>query len=113
MTLKIRKYLMIFILCALATALYGTAAYRVPAVSARSGRLFGLQLLAECFGREPDPPTKQSREVGGVGKPQHLRHLIDGHAGVSQQALGFQQLAVMHDLQRRLPTQFPTRAVQV
>ena len=29
MTLKIRKYLMIFILCALATALYGTAAYRV------------------------------------------------------------------------------------
>ncbi|MGB3122909.1 MAG: hypothetical protein WBB95_03795 [Pseudomonas sp.] len=29
MTLKIRKYLMIFTLCALATALYGTAAYRV------------------------------------------------------------------------------------
>ena len=29
MTLKIRKYLMIFILSALATALYGTAAYRV------------------------------------------------------------------------------------
>lgn len=29
MTLKIRKYLMMFTLCALATALYGTAAYRV------------------------------------------------------------------------------------
>lgn len=29
MTLKIRKYLMIFMLSALATALYGTAAYRV------------------------------------------------------------------------------------
>ncbi|WP_448652444.1 hypothetical protein ACSHWC_02785 [Pseudomonas fluorescens] len=29
MTLKIRKYLMIFILSAVATALYGTAAYRV------------------------------------------------------------------------------------
>ena len=29
MTLKIRKYLMIFMLAALATALYGTAAYRV------------------------------------------------------------------------------------
>ena len=29
MTLKIRKYLTIFTLCALATALYGTAAYRV------------------------------------------------------------------------------------
>lgn len=29
MTLKIRKYLMIFFLCALATVLYGTAAYRV------------------------------------------------------------------------------------
>lgn len=29
MTLKIRKYLTIFMLAALATALYGTAAYRV------------------------------------------------------------------------------------
>ncbi|WP_248749673.1 hypothetical protein [Pseudomonas sp. MWU15-20650] len=29
MILKIRKYLMIYILCILATALYGTAAYRV------------------------------------------------------------------------------------
>jgi hypothetical protein len=29
MTVKTRKYLKIFILCALASALYGTAAYRV------------------------------------------------------------------------------------
>ncbi|MFC6338626.1 hypothetical protein [Pseudomonas karstica] len=29
MSLKTRKYLMIFTLCAVATALYGTAAYRV------------------------------------------------------------------------------------
>jgi hypothetical protein len=29
MSIKTRKYLMIFSLCALATALYGTAAYRV------------------------------------------------------------------------------------
>ncbi|MCK1787591.1 hypothetical protein L9Z73_25605 [Pseudomonas sp. TNT11] len=29
MTVKTRKYLMIFTLCALASALYGTAAYRV------------------------------------------------------------------------------------
>ena len=29
MSIKTRKYLMIFILCVLATALYGTAAYQV------------------------------------------------------------------------------------
>ncbi|WP_172681510.1 hypothetical protein [Pseudomonas sp. MIACH] len=29
MSIKTRKYLMIFFLCALATGLYGTAAYRV------------------------------------------------------------------------------------
>ncbi|MBJ2263279.1 hypothetical protein JFT60_11150 [Pseudomonas sp. MF6772] len=37
MTIKTRKYLMIFTLCALATALYGTAAYRAEQARMQPG----------------------------------------------------------------------------
>ncbi|MBJ2243094.1 MULTISPECIES: hypothetical protein [Pseudomonas] len=37
MTIKTRKYLMIFTLCALATALYGTAVYRAEQARMQPG----------------------------------------------------------------------------
>ncbi|MBN0976481.1 MULTISPECIES: hypothetical protein [Pseudomonas] len=37
MTIKTRKYLMIFALCAFATALYGTAAYRAEQARQQPG----------------------------------------------------------------------------
>src|SRR5690242_17830824 len=44
--------------------------------------LIGFQAVAKSLGRDPHPTSEQACEVGRIGKPQHIGHFINGHAGV-------------------------------
>jgi hypothetical protein len=65
------------------------------------------------LGENPTRRRNSREKFVGSENPQYVGHFIDGHAGVGQQALGLQQLAVVHDLQGRLPAQFAAGAVEV
>src|SRR3990167_807701 len=75
-------------------------------------RFSASALQAESFGRQPATAFEETGKIRRLGKTQAVRHLIDGHGGVHQAALGFQQQALVNQLQGGLPGQASAQSVE-
>src|SRR5689334_18302126 len=67
---------------------------------------------AKATRRDAGTLREESREIRQVIEAQRIGDLADAHIGIEQLALGFEQLARVHQPQRRLAGDFEAGAAQ-
>ena len=70
-------------------------------------------MLTKILWRRTRITAEKTRKIGRITKAKIIRDLADRHAGIQQPAFGFEQHALMQDIQSATAIELMAQGIQV